>query len=251
MFVNRWIEHFQRTDTVIDEKRSGRKRKRSVAMEKAMAGLMRGMQRRSVRVVARMLKARKVAEVHYATVQRAAHAQHLKPYRMQRSSRLTETHKKGRLAFANRYRKKDWSTTIFTDEHVFKQLKGANPSHDIVCAKNASEVPDREVERWSLSVSVSALAGICKQGKTPLHFYTGTLDAPNYQEILLQSLLPAAKDMFEDGEGSWELQQDKASCHTARSTVEWLRANDVAVLDEWPTKGDDINPTENLWALLD
>ena len=25
----------------------------------------------------------------------------------------------------------------------------------------------------------------------------------------------------------------------------------VAVVEGWPTKGDDINPIENLWAILD
>ena len=248
-FVNRWIEHFKRKGTAVDDPRAGKKRKRTMAMEKEVAGLMRGKQRRSSRVVAQILKDRGIADVHYTTVQRAAHAQHLKPYRMQRSPRLTEAHKKDRLAFAKQLKNKDWSHTIFTDEHVFKQFKGANASHDIVWAKNPSEVPDREVERWSMTASV--WAGISKQGKTPLHFYTGTLNALNYQEILGQSLLPAAQDLFGDGEGAWELQQDKATCHTARSTREWLEENDIVVLDAWPTKGDDINPMENLWAILD
>ena len=31
----------------------------------------------------------------------------------------------------------------------------------------------------------------------------------------------------------------------------WLERHEVAVVEEWPTKGDDINPIENLWAILD
>ena len=49
----------------------------------------------------------------------------------------------------------------------------------------------------------------------------------------------------------WELQQDQASCHTAKSTTDWLEQHGVAVVEGWPTKGDDINPIENLWAILD
>ena len=30
-----------------------------------------------------------------------------------------------------------------------------------------------------------------------------------------------------------------------------LEQHGVAVVEGWPTKGDDINPIENLWALLD
>ena len=44
---------------------------------------------------------------------------------------------------------------------------------------------------------------------------------------------------------------DKASCHTAKSTERWLEQHGVDVVEGWPTKGDDINPIENLWAILD
>ena len=64
-------------------------------------------------------------------------------------------------------------------------------------------------------------------------------------------LLPAAREWFQDEKEGWELQQDKASCHTAKSTKRWLEQHGVEVVEGWPTKGDDINPMENLWAILD
>ena len=82
-------------------------------------------------------------------------------------------------------------------------------------------------------------------------FYEGTLDAPAYQNILQKTLLPAAQEWYEDEKAGWELQQDKASCHTAKSTEGWLEQHGVAVVEGWPTKGADINPMENLWAILD
>ena len=57
--------------------------------------------------------------------------------------------------------------------------------------------------------------------------------------------------MFEEKKDEWELQQDKATCHMARSTTEWLKENDVRVVDGWPTKGNDINSIENVWAILE
>ena len=36
-----------------------------------------------------------------------------------------------------------------------------------------------------------------------------------------------------------------------QSTEGWLEQHGVAVVEGWPTKGDDINPIENLWAILD
>jgi hypothetical protein len=59
------------------------------------------------------------------------------------------------------------------------------------------------------------------------------------------------KSGVQDEKDGWELQQDKASCHTAKSTERWLEQHGVDVVEGWPTKGDDINPIENLWAILD
>ena len=87
--------------------------------------------------------------------------------------------------------------------------------------------------------------------KTELALYEGTLDAHTYQDILQKKLLPAAQEWFQDEKEAWELQQDNASCHTAKSTERWLEQHGVDVVEGWPTKGDDINPIENLWAILD
>ena len=46
--------------------------------------------------------------------------------------------------------------------------------------------------------------------------YMGRIQfAPAYQDILQKKLLPAAQEWYEDENEGWELQQDKASCHTA------------------------------------
>jgi len=97
---------------------------------------------------------------------------------------------------------------------------------------------------------VDAWEGFSLKGKTELAFYEDTLDAEGYQDILQNSLLPAAQGWFEDEKQEWEFQQDKA-CHTAKSTKRWLEQHGVGVVEDWPTKGDDINPMENLWAILD
>ena len=67
-------------------------------------------------------------------------------------------------------------------------------THDttVVWAKSVSEVPGKEMERWGLTVD--AWGGFSLQGKTDLVFYEDTLDAPAYQDILENSLLPAAKE---------------------------------------------------------
>ena len=138
---------------------------------------------------------------------------------------------------------------MFSDEHKFKQFKGGNPVHDQIWAKSASEVPGKEVERWGWTVDV--WAGISSRGKTKPFIYEGGLSAEGYQDILKKALIPVASKLFEDEKGGWEFQQDKATSHTAKSTMRFLEEKGIAVVEGWPTKGDDINPMENLWAILD
>ena len=215
-------------------------------MEKKKRG---GKRHRSSRVIERELKRQKVADVSYSTVQRTLHRRGLRAFKQRKTSRLSKTHKRGRLKFAKTNIRKDWSTVVFSDEHTFKQFKGGNPRHSFVWDKSVSEVPGKEMERWGLTVD--AWGGFSAQGKTDLVFYEDTLDAQGYQDILENSLLPAAEEWFEDEKQEWEFQQDKASCHTAKSTKRWLEQHGVGVVEAWPTKGDDINPMENLWAILD
>ena len=46
-------------------------------------------------------------------------------------------------------------------------------------------------------------------------------------------------------------QHDNVTSHTARDIVNFLRANNLAFINDWPAKGPDLNPTEHLWDNLD
>ena len=228
-FVSRWIKKFEKSecdDGMEDAKHTGRPRKRTPKVERAVESKMRGKRRRSSRIVARDRKRQKIADISYKTVQRAAHDGP--------TPSLTAKHKRERLRFAKANRKKG---------------SRGNPAHDQVWAKSVNEVPGKEVERWGLTVDV--WAGISSRGKTELFIYEGGLDGKGYQHILEQALVPRAKALFKDQKGGWELQQDKATPHTSKTTTRFLEQMGIAVVKGWPTKGDDINPMENLWAILD
>jgi transposase len=99
-------------------------------------------------------------------------------------------------------------------------------------------------------LTVDAWGGFSSQGTTELALYEGTLDAHAYQDILQKKLLPAAQGWFED-EGRVGTATRQGVLSHGKVHQRWLEQLGVDVVEGWPTKGDDINPIENLWAILD
>ena len=44
---------------------------------------------------------------------------------------------------------------------------------------------------------------------------------------------------------------DNATRHTARDNVNFLRANNIAFINDWSAKSPDLNHFENFWDILD
>lgn len=71
------------------------------------------------------------------------------------------------------------------------------------------------------------------------------MNAVNYVEVLETALVDHADQLM--GE-EIIFQQDNASIHSARYTMNFLQERNIPVLD-WPACSHDLKPIENLWAV--
>ena len=85
----------------------------------------------------------------------------------------------------------------------------------------------------------------------------GGIGADEYQEILYDGLFSLIDDLLEPPEdprtiriveqNTFIFMQDNAPCHKAAEVLEFLKENNVPVMEQLP-QSPDLNPIENLWV---
>jgi transposase len=130
---------------------------------------------------------------------------------------------------------------VFSDESGFSLNRNKCKAW---CDPGQTEENDYKDQKKIINV----WGGFSSSGKTNISIYTTNLNKEKYQEILKNNLLPFAEQQKAIHQPI-TFQQDNHPAHKAVIIREFLQNTQIKTLT-WPPYSCDLNPIENLWAIM-
>eukprot|EP00834_Sanchytrium_tribonematis_P004588 NODE_235_length_11996_cov_1.212070.p1 type:complete len:341 gc:universal NODE_235_length_11996_cov_1.212070:7324-6302(-) len=186
----------------------------------------------------------------YQTLNRYMKENNLNKHRREYGIVFSQQHKDQRVCFATRMLQiisedPDFlKCIIFSDESVFKfQNFDSQKFYYGVNKRNDMRVRRKQGDRYGTQF----WGCFSFYGLGPITTIRGKLNQFTYCQMMQDHLLPewnAAKTLFRPF-----FQQDNAPCHNARYTRNWFKQKGIVLID-WPSCSPDLNPIEDLWAIM-
>lgn len=141
----------------------------------------------------------------------------------------------------------DWLQVLFSDEKIFW---GAGFCGRTWVRRPVGEAlnPQYVKKKTAHPVKVNVWACFAATGQGMMHIFEANLDAKLQKQILVDHLLPSARDLFDAGK-EWFFLHDIDKKFKSNLVQDWLESKSVRCID-FPPYSPDLNPIENLWAVL-
>lgn len=161
---------------------------------------------------------------------------------------LTARMKQKRLAWAETYKewtKEDWRKVLFSDEAHF--LVQGQQSRYVRRSKNEEIREEHMNQRVKNPEKRMFWGSFSYNGVGSLSPVEGIMNGDRYMEVINNNVQEDMEEAFPNSEGIF--QQDLAPCHRANKVKNLFSEKGIRLLD-WPGNSPDLNPIENLWAIV-
>lgn len=189
---------------------------------------------------------------HPETCRRRLHKSGIHCYVPAKKQKLTQGHREARLGFALEYLPVDfnfWKNVIFTDEKSFSSVsEGARhcwrPVNTRYMEKNIEEIAT------SGRITVNMWGWMWAYGPGELVVLEGRFTSVDYIQVLEEVLIPTVRAMAIPHPQPIIMVHDNSSVHASNIVKAWFEQHPAIQPLRWPAKSCDLNPIENLWAIM-
>lgn len=179
------------------------------------------------------------------TVRRILRDGGLFSFKAARKQKLSKINVKRRKTFCKDYSKwtiNDWKKVIFSDEcRIHRYSNCRQLVRRPLCTRFKKRYTIKTVKYNGFSVHI--WGAIWGDGFRSIIKCPQRLNSQGYQSVIEEGLIPFYKpyNIF---------QQDGATCHTSKTTIDYIDSQNVLNLSDWPPTSPDLSIIENVWAFL-